>query len=449
MLASHLVTVSVSGVASVIAARALGAHGRGMAATALAGPAIVTQLLVLGLGLANVYFVARGEVDVRQAVGTSLGVALGVGSLAAAVYALLAIRFDQTLFGGLPRAYILVGALTVPITLAVNYAGTMLGLQRARLWSLISVAKAVSTLVLYVVLLLLLGLGPLSAVLTAVLVGAIALGLLLIATRRWGRWTFSPAYALRGIRFGAKGDVANLVAFLGYRLDLLIVTALLGFTAAGHYVVAFSAAELLWLLPNAVGTVLFPRVASTSQVAGDCSVETTARLTRVVLSLSLMLGVLGGVLAPIVIPLVFSSGFQASVAPLELLIPGVVLFGAGVVLTSDLAGRGRVGVAAFAGAVGLALMVLLDLLTIPRFGLPAAAAASSLSYAVVFLLVARIFSRITGARFRSYTVLRGSDLSELRTRVAIRLVRKPAGRFRRPAGGRLTLRHREIERGAL
>ncbi len=114
----------------------------------------------------------------------------------------------------------------------------------------------------------------------------------------------------------------------------------------------------------------------------------------------------------------FSSAYRASVGPLLLLIPGVVLFGSGKVLSADLAGRGRPGVTTAASVLGLIIMVALDLLLIPTRGVSGAAAASSLAYAIVFAFQVLVFTRLTGEKVRSTVIPERSDIAFVRRGLA-------------------------------
>jgi O-antigen/teichoic acid export membrane protein len=57
--------------------------------------------------------------------------------------------------------------------------------------------------------------------------------------------------------------------------------------------------------------------------------------------------------------------------------------------------------------------VLLNLLFVPTFGARAAAAASTASYALIFLLVASYFRKRTGNGFSQTFMLRSIELREL------------------------------------
>lgn len=423
------IALVVTAVGAIIVARSLGAEGRGVLAAALAGPAIATLMAFLGMGVANVYFVARGEVGVPEALGTSIVAALIIGSLAAIAYVAVALLLRQTVLNGLPPVYIVVGALVVPATLALRYVTSIVqGLQRIMLLSYTGIVYAGATTLLYLGFLVAFDRGPLAALWIAVLSLLLALIVALVALiRSYGRPRFDRTYIARSARFGAKGEAGNLIAYLGYRLDLVVVTAILGFTAAGNYAVAFTAVELLWVFPSALSIVLFPGVAAAEAAGVERSVETTAQLARLMTLILVSCGVVGAAIAPAVISFVFSGRYQAAIVPLEILIPGVVLYGVQTVLTSDLSGRGHPGVVSAVTGVGVVLMVGLAVLLIPFIGLSGAAIASSISYAFVFALSAKIFTRITGALTRSLLIPRKQDLAHLRMVWADSVLRRGGG----------------------
>src|SRR5712691_10356389 len=72
--------------------------------------------------------------------------------------------------------------------------------------------------------------------------------------------------------------------------------------------------------------------------------------------------------------------FAPSVAAVWLLLPGVVTLSVGRVLSSYLLGRNRQQVDLVASLAGLVVTLALDLVLIPRYGFPGAAAASSVAY---------------------------------------------------------------------
>lgn len=396
---------------AVLLARALGTEGRGTLAAATAGPLIMSLVIFFGFGVANVYFLARQELEVPVAIGTSLASSVLLGFIGGAVYVGIGLAVRESMLQGLPASYVWLGGLLVPAVLSVRYISAVTqGLQRVALFNSIQVTQWAVAVLLYIAVLYVLRLGALAAFgayVAAVVIGVVPA--LVILTREHGPWRVDVGYARKAVRFGARGEASTLIAYLGYRVDLVIVTALVGFSAAGKYAVSFTLAEILWVLPNALAVMLFPSVAADRHEA-DTSLRTTTTIARMTYYILVIGGLLGVLLSPWLVPRIFSEAYWGSVLPLQILVPGVVLFGLGKVLTADLAGRGRPGVATISHLIGLGVMVGLDFVLIPNHGIVGAAIASSFAYALAFLIQLVIFMRITRAKASDVLVPNGADL---------------------------------------
>jgi O-antigen/teichoic acid export membrane protein len=369
---------------------------------------MVALFIVIGYGVANVYFVARTDIKPNAALGTSLGVAMAISCVAMPFYWGVGTALQDSVLGGLPTIFIGLGALMIPGLLVVRYTSAVAqGLQKASVMNTITMTQTLATLVGYVVLLVVYDLGP-TAAFSSIVAATFIASIPAIAWiwREHGRPMFDRAYASKGMRFGFRGELSNVITFFGYRLDLLLLSAFASFDAVGYYVVAFTLAELLWLLPNALAAVIFPLVAASSE-AGSRGVPLLARAT---LWITVVLAAIGAIVAVPLVPLIFSAPFEASIQPLHLLIPGVLLFGAGKLLTAALAGFGKPGVATAANAVGLVVMVVLDIALVPRWSASGAAIASSVAYATVFILQATVFLRTTQNRWSDLLIPRRGDL---------------------------------------
>ena len=79
-----------------------------------------------------------------------------------------------------------------------------------------------------------------------------------------------------------------------------------------------------------------------------------------------------------------------------LILPGVLALSLESIFMNDLAGRGLPPVVIVVPGVGLALNLALNLVFIPRFGLSAAAAASSIAYGVMLAIAWTAFARRAG-----------------------------------------------------
>jgi O-antigen/teichoic acid export membrane protein len=211
------------------------------------------------------------------------------------------------------------------------------------------------------------------------------------------------------LNFGLRGYVGNILQFFNYRLDLFLVNYFLGVAGAGIYTVAVPIAELLWYLPNAVGVVIFPKAAASRP---EYMNTFTPRVFRITLGLTAAGAVAIGLLGKLGIRIVYGQAFLSAYLPMLALLPGVVLLGAGKVLTNEIAGRGFPHYNSINSGLGLVLTVIFDLVLIPRYGVLGASWASTISYGANFFM-AIYFYRLVSRKSNVRAALEDSARSDL------------------------------------
>jgi O-antigen/teichoic acid export membrane protein len=204
----------------------------------------------------------------------------------------------------------------------------------------------------------------------------------------------------RAIAFGVRGYAANALQTINYRLDLLILNAVAAGVAAGHYAVAVSITSVVWLAPQAISEVLFPRVAALRASAGKGQAQLLASAEAKALRHATLaaLGV-SAVLVPALVLLVrplYGAGFGASIELGLILLPGAALLALANPLASAIVGRGHPGMTLAATAIVTPPTIIMYALLIPALHAPGAALASTISYTAVTLLNARFYRRVTG-----------------------------------------------------
>jgi O-antigen/teichoic acid export membrane protein len=160
--------------------------------------------------------------------------------------------------------------------------------------------------------------------------------------------------------------------------------------------------------------VLAPRVAGAEREEGD---RITEAVSRVVALLALLAAGALAVLAPFVVVLFFGADFAESKWAVWLLLPGIVTFSVGRILSMYLLGRNRLKVDLLASFVGLVLTLTLDLLLIPPYGFRGAAVASSIAYTVAMLIDLVWVVRNSSITAGGLVVARPSDVAMLWRRV--------------------------------
>jgi O-antigen/teichoic acid export membrane protein len=191
------------------------------------------------------------------------------------------------------------------------------------------------------------------------------------------------------VSIAGEGFVAGLAAFAGlvyFRIDSVLLGIILGNEDVGIYNVAHRIMEATLIVPAIVATVVFPRVARSAGASPALGWTTLALAALgIVVSISFHLG------GERLIALIYGRGHAASGEVLAVLALAIAPTYAGYVLTQALVAADRQRSYLRLAVRALALNVGLNLVLIPSFGAPgAAAAAVATEIAVVAMAAAAL-----------------------------------------------------------
>lgn len=417
--AANVVTV-------LLVANALGPVGQGHYALTMTIALVLASLLNGGVGLAAVPLLRGGAVVPRRALAAQglwcagVGGVLVLGALAAArgaawPHLIARLGWDPAILAG--------AAVTALAMLAFeihNY--DLLAAGRLVVGTLVGALRAVAYVVVLGLLALAERLDLRSAILGFAAVHAIAAIVLAAAawralptmTRLEAPATAPPApgVARLAIRLAAAGWLGQLSAvsyLLLLRLDQGFLEWRHGAAAVGIYSVAVWAAEMLWLLPEAINPLLVHGSADRRDPAARDAVA--ARAVRVGLGLTMAGAAVMAVMARPLFAVLLDGAYLAAVPALLALLPGTVCLAPGAVLAGDFIGRGRPAWNTQASVVTVLVNVLLCLLWIPGHGAVGAAWASTVAYGVGSLVMLVRFRQATGLGWRVLLVPMASDLT--------------------------------------
>jgi O-antigen/teichoic acid export membrane protein len=388
--------VAVAGMSLVIA-RLYGPRGTGVISLVMTLADVVLQIFTIGLSAGITYLLSRREWPLRQAVREISRAATGLGVAGAICGLAFYFAARDTIFRGVSPTLAIIALASLPFALAWTFsAAAALGRDRYEAYAGLLITNALVILIGGIVLALTFGLtGAVAAFAAANVVAA-------FAGARWSRRELTRAEdgddahasshpLRRATRFGLQAWSANLLQLLNYRLDIFILSSVAPRSAVGIYATAVSVSALGWLLPNALQTVLFPRVASLDAAAGAGTIATessnaaAARAVRhsVLLMVPTALGI---AVLGLLIPLLYGPRFDASVKLCFILIPGVVALGIAKVVSAVISGRGFPRYALYTTLITVPITLVLYFALIPAFHATGAAIASSISYSLTMLL---------------------------------------------------------------
>jgi O-antigen/teichoic acid export membrane protein len=408
---TQILVFVISAFTSILVARALGPGGKGVFSLVIVIPAIIAQLASMGINFSNIYLVGKKKYPVGLIAGNSFLYSILAGTLLALVVIVFVPFFSPYILKGAPGTYLYITLPLVPFLLLFdNVYYILVGYRKMKKLALVSISRAL----LYFVALILFsypgGLSVYKAVYAYFLSWGIALAMGVYFLARDG-YLLSLALDwkifMEGLKFGAKQHLGTISQLLNYRLDFLIVAALLDPAQVGLYSVAVLIGETIWYISRSVGQILYSKITFSSREESNKFTPLVCRNT-VFLTFVATLVLFG--IAGIIIPWMFTPKFLPSVMALKILLPGIFFLGVGRVLGSDLTGRGYPQYSSFAAFISLILTVILDLLLIPRFGINGASLASSIAYMANAFIILGLFKKVTGIRISDILVIKSTDI---------------------------------------
>ncbi len=422
MAASQVATAGTGFLTAIAIARLLGPDGIGDYTIALWLLTLMGAVMSLGLEQGLAWSVSAGRWAPRSAFVQSQLAALALGLIGAAIA--VGVRLVAPgAFGGLSVVLVLLTAAAVPFLLSFSYS-RWLAVTADRYEAFVAPLPLVSTLTLVLAA----GLAiPWEE--TGMVVGLLAANVITAAVAFVTAARGLPPKAAappddRGLqplrdatKFGVRANVGTALQFINYRIDLFVLSAVTSSAQLGLYAAAVSVTSVMFLAPQTLAQVVFPRVAALSE-GGAADPEHRAMvesksIRHASLICLLSLPAVAGVTA-IFLPLVYGSRFSGAIGYGMVLLPGVAMFGIASVLAATINGRGHPEYSLRTALISTPPSLVLYAVLIPLFEGWGAAIASTASYGLNLAVTAVYYRRATGDRVLPLLVPTRSELADLR-----------------------------------
>jgi O-antigen/teichoic acid export membrane protein len=304
-----------------------------------------------------------------------------------------------------------VAAAVPPAVFAQSASGLLLGDGDVRPINLQQVFPSVLATLVYVPLLLFVYRSisvPLTAWAAAYAVGGIYMALVLRRYRSSASAGDLKPLAREQLTFGSQACLSSLGAFLDFRIAFFVIMFMLGNAALGVYSIGIALGEFLWHVSNAM---IFPALKDIGGTDEARAAEVTAKCMRHSFLLVLLGAVFVAILARRVVPLVYGPAFSYGAVVTIALLPGIIAYSMMPALASFFSQQlGRPRIPFYFSALSTVLCGVVTVLTLPHFGIIAAAMATSISFSAAFAAALIYFGRRTGLGGRRIFALSADDL---------------------------------------
>ncbi len=403
ILAAGLIT-------NIVVARTIGPEGKGLLSYLSYSLFLATSLGGIGLQTAAIQQIGKRIYPKETIAATQIVLSLAAGIVCAVAVGILLPNFHGkiVLSTGLLLTFLPIVVLSI---LQLNASGMMIGLGRIAIQNRISALGPALWAVTSVIILVLLRKGATYAAYAWLLTQVAAPVATILWITRNARPTLASfaACARTSLRFGFDAYLANLLWALMLRIDGFLLGAMRGAERVGYYSVAVLLAEILWYFPSSLTLAMSRRVSADPQ--GE-ALALTCRASRMGLWFVASGSMVVTLVAAPMIRLVYGEAFLPAVRPLWILLPGVTAIAVAKPLSLFYTQhKGSPRVNAWLSGVAVTVNIGLNILWIPEFGPSGAAAASTVSYLLVTVLLLLRIRREPGFAWKKALVLRQDDLS--------------------------------------
>lgn len=425
--ASHLVMTSGTNLllallallTGSLAARLLGPEGRGELAAIQMWPAFLATIASLGLPQALIFFSARSAERAGRYLGSALLLSvLACAPFMAAGYVLLPYVLSAQPSETVTAARWYLWLLPIQAIGAMPYH-LLRGRSDFAVWNALRMAPGIGWL--GVLAFAWLSGSPRAALLAYLYLGFLALLIVptfqILRERVAGPFRPDPGHWRPMLTYGVPSVLSSVPQLLNLRLDQLLMAAFLPMQTLGLYVVAVTWSSAVAQLPNALGTVLFPRTAAQADVRQQGRVVAQGARLAVLCAVTVGAGV--ALASPWAIPMLFGERFAAAVPAGLVLVVAAAIASVNSVLEEGLRGLGHPTVVLWAELGGLAVTAIALLLLLVPFGIVGAAVASVLGYGAVTCVLAVSVRRLTGCALTTVFLPSPRDLQQIRARVQL------------------------------
>ena len=324
---------------SVLIARALGPTDKGVLTFA---QLVVTWIVTVGnLGVydANIFLLGSRRFPVAEVTASTIVISLLSGIVyAVALAGVIYCHWVHWKVGHTAVVYIL--ACAIPFNILINNGTAVLqGLNLFKSYNAFTILTSLTGLAGVLCVIWVTNQRLVGFALVLLIAPLLNVSVLIIYWGRLTKWKlrFSRQYLKESLHYGLRGHLRVLLMLFAQMFDQFVVGTLLAANYLGWYSVAVSLSTGLIMLPDSVGIILFPRVAS-DQSTGAALTARACRCTILVMAVGAAVGIAFGRPA---VGLLYGKKFLPAATPLYILLIAVIFQATSRILRNYMYGMGR------------------------------------------------------------------------------------------------------------
>ena len=388
-LVTKLTIYPISFISSIVVARVLGPEQRGVFNYLIIVISFLIPIFSLGFGSGIIYNVSSKKYLPKDIFYSVIFIALLIGII---VCFLLIHLKNMNFLGSVGNQlgnFEFVGLLVCVLLSFIFFflSRILYGASNFKYINLLTLIQGILNPILLLILVGYVGLKLYGAVISMMIVNlVITFIIVFIFLKRYSSVRkFNLEFVKDTAKYGIKSWMGDIAVQANVRLDQMILGAISKPSSLGIYSISVFLAELIWLLPDAVGPVLFNKIASINSL--EEQEVLTKRISRILLFIATVSSFFLIIfVCYIIIPFGYGDEYSKSIVPFLILIPGTIFYILAKVITKILSGTGNIAMTSKATVSGSIISILFYFILIPKYDIVGAAIASSIGYISISMI---------------------------------------------------------------
>jgi len=398
-LISRSVVIIVSMVTGIIFARVLGPEGKGQLAIIILNVSLLTLLTNFGTPESSIYFIGQNKFSNEQILFSLLSYSL-IAFVVVFLINLLLFKLNiNFLYRGFSELELYLSLFMIaPEVLNTQIRHFLLGKKEILLYNILAIVSAGFLLVAIGLLILFNQFSIIMIYVSYLIVFFLNLLLSLFIVKRFVQWTqffssFNFIIIIENLKKGISYFLTGMGGFWSQRLNFLIINGFLGKYELGLYSVALTLPTMISNIPNQIGLILYPYIASQEkQLDKD---KFTSSIVKFSVTLMFFLIVPLFFIGGTVLEFIYGGQYSNLGLTLSILLCAMVFDGIGNILFNHFAGNGMPVYGVYLFVVSTLFLLVSGILLVPITGIVGASfskliAAICSSFILIYFFTKRL-----------------------------------------------------------
>jgi len=383
---SRIILIALGLLGNVIITRSLGVDNYGTYTLLLTIIAIATQFGNFGLHSANIYYVAQKKMFLGMLLKNSIWFSFFISLIVGLVIYFLNFYYPSIL--NIEPDLLYLALIFIPISLmSLLLKNLLVGIGEIKLDNKLTIyTRIITTLILVCIV-------SFFNIDVMIVISIFGIGLLidffLVYSKLKKEITYRYKLSVKLLKkvstFGFKAYLSAIFAFLVLKSDLFFVNYYLTKTDLGHYSLAVSFIDYIYLLPVVIGTVLFQKLSSLKK--NDEKYKLMKKITLAFSGIYFLFLLVIYFISDFLITALYGAQFSESVVLVNTLLIGIFFMGIETIQVQYLTSLGFPKEIIFYWLAAFILNAGLNFVFIEEYGIMIVAINTIIAYLLVFLLV--------------------------------------------------------------